>query len=102
MKKLFAICLAAGLLGGCYFRSADTGFSLLGHTSNAGQVTDNVGVIRRQGKACSTNILHLFAFGDSSIATAKRNGGITKVYSVDYELNTFVVGANVCTLVSGE
>lgn len=102
MKKLLALCLVAGLLGGCVFRPGDAGYSVLGHVYASGHVTDNTGIIRRQGKACTTNIANFFSMGDSSIATAKRNGGISKIYSVDYEISTFIVGATVCTVVSGE
>ena len=47
--------------------------------------TDNVGKATKVGTAESISILSLFAFGDSSIEAAKKNGGITKVYHVDWD-----------------
>jgi hypothetical protein len=37
----------------------------------------------KKGTGTSTNVLGLFAFGDASIASAKKTAGITKVDSVD-------------------
>ncbi len=37
------------------------------------------------GMASCQSYLGLFAIGDASIQTAKRNGGITKVHHVDWE-----------------
>ncbi|MDK2971440.1 MAG: hypothetical protein PWP23_1195 [Candidatus Sumerlaeota bacterium] len=38
----------------------------------------------KQGEASSTAILGLFAFGDASLNTAARDGGLTTVNHVDY------------------
>jgi hypothetical protein len=37
-----------------------------------------------KGEACATGILGLAAFGDASLAAAKKAGGITDVQSVEY------------------
>ena len=42
----------------------------------------------RVGVATSTTYLGLIATGDASIATAKRNGGISSVSSVDEEIKS--------------
>ncbi|TGL52280.1 TRL-like family protein [Leptospira kemamanensis] len=57
-----------------------------------------------EGKGCSHSILYLFAFGDSSIESAKKAGNITKVAYVDYEQLGILAGHvyhRVCTVVKG-
>lgn len=58
---------------------------------------------RKEGKACSVNVLYLYAGGDSSIEAAKRSGDITKVAFVDTSYFNlayfFQIG---CTVVKGE
>lgn len=102
MKKLFLLCIVGGLLSGCMFRGGDAGPALFAKTRASGWATDNIGTIRRQGKACSNNILYLIATGDSSISAAKQRAGISKVYSVDYDITNYLIGSTVCTIVSGE
>ena len=56
----------------------------------------------KQGEACMQNILGLAAFGDSSVSTAAKNGGVTQVGSVDE--STFRVlffYTKTCTIVTG-
>ena len=56
----------------------------------------------KKGRSCSKNIMG-FSSGDSSILTAARNGGITKIATVDseYENILFISGKH-CTIVTGE
>lgn len=56
----------------------------------------------KTGKACNTSILGLVATGDASIDAAKKAGGITRVTSVNYEVNN-VLGfyGQYCTVVKG-
>jgi len=58
----------------------------------------------KQGKATATSILGLIAKGDSSVATAARNGGITKIKTADVHVNSVLLGAyiEVTTIVTGE
>lgn len=54
------------------------------------------------GRAVATGIL-LVAWGDASISTAMRNGGITRIHHVDHEtLNIMGVYAKYTTIVYGE
>lgn len=56
----------------------------------------------KQGEACMQSILGLAAFGDSSVSTAAKNGGVTQVGSVDE--STFRVlffYTKTCTIVTG-
>ncbi|MBM9549239.1 TRL-like family protein [Leptospira sp. 201903074] len=57
-----------------------------------------------EGKACSHSVLYLFAFGDSSIETAKKNANIAKVAYLDYEQLGIIAGYiyhRVCVVVKG-
>ena len=54
------------------------------------------------GKACAESILGLIAHGDASVRTAKANGKITEVFSIDHSArNFFGVVGEWCTLVRG-
>ena len=59
----------------------------------------------KTGRACAFNLLRLIAVGDVRISTAKRNGGITQVSSVDYDTFELVpyygVFSRYCTVVAG-
>jgi hypothetical protein len=57
----------------------------------------------KTGRACATGILGLVAFGDASVDSAKKAGGITSIHSVEYEA-TGILGfiyTNACTIVHG-
>lgn len=60
----------------------------------------------KTGIGCVHNILMLFAFGDSSVEAARRNGDITKVAFVDTSHNSLWVYWPLfqkgCTVVKGE
>ena len=57
----------------------------------------------KTGMACGSNILSFIAMGDNSIDSAKANGGIKRVASVDYDFFS-VLGlyTKVCTIVKGK
>lgn len=68
--------------------------------SSVGATSNQAG--NRVGEACSTSILGLVATGDASIETARRNGGITMISSVDDHANSILgVYAKYCTVVRG-
>ncbi len=60
----------------------------------------------REGRACAWNVLALVAVGDVRVSTAKRNGGITRVASVEYDSFELVpywqVYSRYCTVVRGD
>lgn len=57
----------------------------------------------KRGQACAENYLGWIAIGDASIDTAKRNGGISKVASVEQSvIRGLGYYARYCTIVSGE
>lgn len=56
-----------------------------------------------KGESCAQSILGIAAFGDASIETAKKNGNITKVASIDHETtNILYFYGQYCTIVTGE
>jgi hypothetical protein len=56
----------------------------------------------KRGEACATSILGLVATGDASINTARTNGNINAVSSVDYSTSNILgVYAKYCIIVRG-
>lgn len=56
----------------------------------------------KTGRACMNSVLALVAFGDASVETAMRNGGIKNVATVNYEVkNILGFYGSYCTVVSG-
>jgi len=65
-------------------------------------VQDNGGPTGKEGRACMTSVLALVATGDASIDAAKRDGGITNVSTVNYEVsNVLGIYGKYCTVVQG-
>ena len=102
MKKTVALLVATALLGGCVFVPGDVGYAAFNTTKRSGYTMENSGVATKRGKACAKNILGLVGSGDSSIEAAKKDGGITKVLSVDYDIETYLLFGTVCTIVNGQ
>ncbi len=55
----------------------------------------------KTGKACVKSIL-FFASGDNSVETAKKKGHITQISTISREINNFIIGSEVCTVVVGK
>lgn len=111
MKKLAAALAFATLsASGCAVVSSGppTGFFYTGvkgvGPSTEAQITDGVRPGPKQGQTCATGILGLAAWGDMSIDTAKKTGGITRVDTTDYSSMRILGGAYVknCTIITGE
>lgn len=103
MKKvLTAISITASLLlGGC----ATTVSPVIGaiNVSKWNGTVSNPGVSSaKSGEACAQSLFGLFAFGDASIETAKKNAGISKVATVDHSTTNILVYGQYCTVVYGE
>ena len=66
---------------------------------------DNSVQVNKSGKACVKLLAGLISTGDSSIETAKKNGGISKVSYVDRSLEAFNIYIPIfqegCTIVHG-
>lgn len=67
-----------------------------------GQLGNAVGTT--SGKACSHSALYLVAWGDSSFETAKKNAGITKIATAEYEQMGILgfVYHRFCTVITGQ
>lgn len=99
MKKLFALAGASLMLTACATPRTEVGSALIELTTQPMLVTGNAGT--KIGRACATNILGLYISGDMSVEAAKKNGRINKVSSVDKEIKSYAVYAEVCTVVKG-
>ncbi len=57
----------------------------------------------RYGQACSSNVLGLYASGDSTIAAALADGSITTMVTVEEQFKHVLLGAysQYCTVVGG-
>jgi len=99
MKKTLFLLGALALLSGCASYYPHGFYS----TSGKMGVQDNGGPTTKTGKACMKSILGLAASGDASVEAAKANGNITKVSTIDYEVDNLLgVYGTYCTVVKGE
>jgi hypothetical protein len=56
----------------------------------------------KEGTSCAQSVLGLVATGDASIKAAAKNGGITRIDSVDhYTRNIVGILGEFCTIVRG-
>ena len=97
------LALTAAPLTGC--GSLPTPYGPIGAVNVATQgpltVTSN-GRSTKVGRASSTGVLGV-VFGDASIAEAQRDGGISTIHHVDYEItNIFLFYVKYTTIVYGE
>jgi hypothetical protein len=96
-----ALCLTT--LASCAMTGSNsrTGYAMINMQREAGEAT-GLPAGDKTGKACSQNILGVIAMGDSTLEAAMKDGGITKVSSVDYSYMQFIaVYGEVCTIVNG-
>jgi hypothetical protein len=83
-------CVRAPLVGGVYTDVQD------GITATYSQRP------AKKGEACASSILGIYASGDASINTARTNGNINAVSSVDYHSTTILgVYSTYCIIVRG-
>jgi hypothetical protein len=104
MKKILSIAILALLFSGCASSSPVTGMFYTGTTHSgvgSGGVVDNNVKTTKVGTSTCSSVLGLFAFGDCSVTTAKQNGNITKVNSVDHETTSMFFYASYSTIVRG-
>ena len=98
-KSLFAV-VSVLLLGACATPSTEVGIALFSDTVQPMMVTNNSGATK-VGRACGKNYLGLFIQGDMSVEAAKKDGKITQVASIDKEIKSYALYAEVCTVVRG-
>ena len=99
MKKLMLLSATAVMLCACVAPATYVGTGLFSNTKQPVMATNAVGV--KTGRACATNILGLIVSGDMSIEAAKKDGNITQVASVDTDVKSYAIYAEVCTVVTG-
>ncbi len=90
MKKIylvFAACVVFMLMGCATIIPIGT---LYTEAKMPMMVTSNSGTSLKTGVSQCTSMFGLVAWGDCSIAAAKRNGKITKVYSVDGDVKNIL------------
>ncbi len=102
MKRLIIALLGVVVLSGCATaRAPVTGFWYTETQSSITATANAAG--NRVGQACAQSILGLVATGDASVETARRNGGITTITSIDESSNSILgIIAKYCTIVRGK
>lgn len=103
MKKLYALAIAFVLLSSYGCAVVTTPLPALLYVDVKGPIdAEGSGHATKEGEACASSLLGLIATGDASIETAKQNGDITEVISVDHK-STSILGlyATFCTIVKG-
>jgi TRL-like protein family len=56
----------------------------------------------KTGESCATGILSIVAFGDATLASAKKAGGVTDVHSVEFgSMSILGIYTQGCTIVYG-
>jgi len=90
-------CAALGYPSGSIYTGTETPHGMMrvmGEGANKGGA--------KRGESCATGILYIAAFGDASLAAAKKAGGITDVHSVEFgEMNILGIYTQGCTVVYG-
>ena len=94
------VLAGAFLLGACATPNTEVGIALFSDTVQPMLVTNTTGT--KTGRACGRNILGLFIQGDMSVEAAKKDGRITQVASVNKEIKSYAIYAEVCTVVTGK
>ena len=99
MKKLLLLLPVVAILAACAMPTLETGSSMFSSTQQPMLVGTERGT--KIGRACARNYFGIWTEGDMSVATAKRNGNITKIATVDKDVKGYLVYAEVCTVVTG-
>jgi hypothetical protein len=88
MKKVLGLLILAALVSGCATQ-VPCGFILIDNTLPL-QVGDAAAKSTKVGTATSQSYLAMIAVGDSSIQAACKNGGITKINHVDWQVKSIL------------
>lgn len=100
MKKFMLLSVGALSLGACAMVPTHAGSALIEMTQQPVSVTNAIGT--KTGRACAKNYLGIYLAGDMSVEAAKKNGHITQVASVNTDIKSYAVYAEVCTVVTGK
>ena len=99
MRKLFFLAVGVVAFCACATPGTYVGTALFAQTQQPVMATNAIGT--KTGRACGKNILGLFISGDMSIEAAKRDGNINQVATVDTDIKSYAIYAEVCTVVTG-
>lgn len=100
IKQILALAAVMLIVGCASAKSPVTGFWYTNLYAPEAVSSNQAG--NKVGEACASSILGLIATGDSSIETARRNGGVTMITSVDAKSNSILgIYAKYCTIVRG-
>jgi hypothetical protein len=102
---IWASIIALLSLSGCGYwpRAGNNGLFYTDTTAPLAVLETNIDEPVRTGQACSKGVLGLWASGDSSIEAAKKNGGITRIATVEEKFKQVFLGATseYCIVVTG-
>src|SRR5690606_39830698 len=99
MTRCWVLAFAL-LLQGCATTMHPVGILYTDVESGVAATSSPSGV--RQGQACATSVLGLVALGDMSVETARKNGAVSMVTSVDVRRSGIpVFYTRYCTIVRG-
>ena len=93
--------LSALALSGCSSKAGLIGALYAGYSEG---LTATAQMSVKKGEACGMSILGIIAIGDASIDTARRNGGIRSISTVDEQFTSILMGlySSKCTIVRGK
>jgi len=100
LTQIISLSVAVMFFGGCLAYTPVVGVAM---TMVQGPITATAyDQSSRTGKSCASSAMGLFAWGDSSIGTAKSIGQIKQVASVDFDtFNLLGLYGTFCTVVRG-
>lgn len=104
MKVLLVVVvgLSLCLLSGCVYSTAPVNAAIVASEKGPYFAAPNAGASTKVGTSQAEGIL-IVGFGDASIATAMKNGNITKIHHIDTEvLSVIGIYARYQTVVYGE
>jgi hypothetical protein len=95
IKKIITIACLIGLSG-----ALSSCYTIKKSATQHHISTEKLAESTKNGKACAYGFL-VGPFGDLTIETARRNGGITQINSVESSLSVFLGSYKICTIVVG-
>jgi hypothetical protein len=100
MKKIFFLSILSTIITSCAASFGPQGVVYYGR--EVALTSHNDIKPLKTGKSCLDSYISLVTVGDASVLKAKENGKITKVASVSYKFDNYLVYARYCTIVRGE
>ncbi len=99
LKKLLPSIIATALVSGCAVTTSRTVVEFDGSKTDYAKLDS-----MKTGKACMSTIMGIPTSMDSSIASAAKNGGISKIVHVDQVIDEgiFWISRDNCTVVYGK